>query len=205
MNRQSRTCTFLLVMGLFGCEEVKTQPANINATKAEDVPNHVYVKPFNMLDTVKEEQVPKSFSCSSGSSLPQLTVVCNILNSLSTIKHATTDEKTLYEDHKHVWKKYKTFYRGIETPLGNCDLIYSTVDKSIVNLMCFFNEDLEEKYITDVFLKKIHPDPKYSFIRGYIVLDNIKIEVYTSIGYKDSRLFYKSPSYELLERKDPNN
>ena len=199
MSRLSRMCIFLLVMGLFGCEEVKTQPTNINAAKAEDVPNHVYVKPFNMLDTVKEEQVSKTFSCGAGSNLPQLTVVCNILKSLSTIKHSATDEKALYEDHKHVWKKYKTFYRGIETPLGNCDLIYSTVDKSIVKLMCSFNEDLEEKYITDIFLKRTHPNPKYGWIGGYVVLDSTKIEVYTSIGYKNSKIVYKSPSDKSLE------
>lgn len=179
----------LLPLLLLGCQE-------------EGVLKEVEVSPTlpTTVDLATAQKEHKEFSCQVSTNIPQITALCKILELLDTIKYDKTDEKALYDTDKIGWKKYKTFYRSTSMEQGSCDLYYSLVNKDIKGFMCYFSNDLEEKYITNPF-KKIHPDRKHSFIKGTVILDTYQIEVYTSIGNNDSKFFYKSPLYNTLHKQ----
>ena len=183
----------LLYLLLLSCQE-KEAPFLV----PKKVELSITVGPIVDLPSGKDEH--KDFSCQVSTNIPQIMDLCRILGILDTIKYNKTDEKVLYESDKIGWKKYKTFYRGISMERGSCDLEYSLVNKDIKGFMCYFSNDLEEKYITNPF-KKIHPDRKHSFIKGTVMLDTHQIEVHTSIGNNDSKFFYKSPLYNTLHKQ----
>lgn len=177
----------LLPLLFFGCQERETL-------------KEVEISPTLPATVAATQEERKELSCRVSTNIPQIAALCKVLDMLDTIKYNKMDEKVLYEKNKVGWKKHKTFYRGILMEQGSCDLEYSLINKDIRGFMCYFSNDLDEKYITNPF-KKIHPDKKHSFIKGTVMLDTYQIEVYTSIGNSDSRFFYKSPLYNDLHKQ----